>query len=573
MNLEEPVGGPFALPPCKPASPPIDLKNGDPTMYRSLQASRSVHLLLTILLAAALFGTAACGPANDEPGPVIPEEATDVPYSIALETFGIDGYPGLHSFAIAGNADQVVLLAGRTNGLHGFAPSRQAAEFPSFPEEYANNVVYVLDLVQKSLLGSAKIDDLPAPYVQQLKASNTEYLLQDGFLYIVGGYGEQPPSSAEPGGGLITLPFLTAIDFDALVTTITSGGALDATFAAAHMANFQHPALAITGGDIQPLGDLFLLLYGHRFDGEYSLGGGQAFQEYSNSVRVFAVSASNGGGSVTLSVDYKGSDPTITSGMDPDNPFHRRDLPIKLAQAADGSPRIGVYGGVFKGGRMEGYVNPIYVTADSSATLGIAVNVDTTASQLLSQYDCPALQLYSASRSSMYSTFFGGMSYYYWDAANQCLKHDTVDLNKFVDGLPFIDSVSTLRVDTTGTQQFLHTGASFAPAGGIPQCAGENTDGTPVTVDAPYLGSESKFVPVAGLPQHNGVLQLDQLSGPTVIGYLIGGIASNSPYGSNPNDGVTCASNRVYQVTLDPATATSTIEPQLCPELADGAEG
>ncbi len=543
-------------------------------MKRLFASSFLNALLLTCIVLAS-----ACGGGTDTPHDgaqtylVEPEAASgDVPYTLALATSAIDGYPGLHSFAFAGTADKVVLLAGRTNGLHGFAPSRQAATHPSFPEAYANDTVYVLDLTTNTLLGSAKVNGLPAPYVQQFKASNTQYLLDGDFLYIIGGYGEQPPTATSAGGGLLTLPYITAVDFDALVTTVTSGGTLDASFASAHMANFQHPALAITGGDLQVLDGRFLLIYGHQFDGEYSLGGGQAFQEYSNSVRVFTVSASTTGSSVNLDVDYQGSDPTVTSGMDPDNPFHRRDLTVKPAQAPDGSPRIGVYGGVFKGGRMEGYVHPIYITSDSSQPLGIATPTeDTSATQLLSQYDCATIQVYSASRSAMYSTFFGGMSYYDWDATASCLKHDTLDLNNFVDGLPFINSVSTLRVTSADTKQFLDSNLTFAPTGGIPQCQGVNPDGSPVTVEAPYLGSESKFVPITGLPMRNGVLQLDQLSERTVIGYLVGGIASNMPYGSNPNEGVTCASNLVYMVSIDPTTASQTVEPTLCPTPSDEA--
>jgi hypothetical protein len=508
--------------------------------------------IATLLLLCALIlgpGLIAAQPAPS---------TADVPYSLDLQAFTIPGYPGLHSFAMAGSPGQLVLLGGRANGLHGFAPSAEAAQAPSFPRQYANDTVYVLDLVNKKVLGQAKVTGLPKPYVNQFLATNLQYLLEDGFLYIIGGYGPDPTT-----GTLVTLPYLTAVDFNALVKTVTTGGALDAAFAQANMASFQHPALAITGGDAEVQGGSVLLLYGHMFNGEYtSNGGGQVQQEYSNSIRVFSIQASRGPGGVQLQASYTGSYPTVTSGMDPDNPFHRRDLTVKPALDPTGTPRIGVYGGVFKGGKMQGYVTPLYVKPGNN--VGLAVDEDKTASQLLSQYDCATLQIYSKSKGAMYSTFFGGISQFYWDPSCNCLKGDAVNLStRPSDGLPFISSVSTFRVTSTGSSQFLHQGAAFPPAGAAPACPG--TSGG--TVTAQYLGAETKFVPATGLPSTNEVILLDNLNGKSVLGYLIGGIAAWCPPVNGqavPNcyasgQGTTCASNQIYQVTLDPATATPTV--------------
>jgi hypothetical protein len=487
-----------------------------------------------------------------------PSAAADVPYSLDLQAFTIAGFPGLHSFALAGGPSQVVLLGGRTNGLHGFAPSAEAAQAPSFPRQYANDTVYVLDLVNRKLLGQAKVTGLPKPYLNQFQATNLQYLLQAGFLYIVGGYGPDPAT-----GAMVTLPYLTAVDFDALVKTVTTGGALDAAFAQAHMASFQHPALAITGGDLEDQGGAVLLLYGHLFDGEYSSdGGGQVRQEYSNSIRVFSIQASRGTSGVQLQASSTGSYPNVTSGMDPDNPFHRRDLTVKPALDPTGAPRIGVYGGVFKGGKMQGYLSPLYVTPGGN--VGLNVTEDTSAAQLLSQYDCATLQLYSKSKGAMYSTFLGGISQFYWDPACNCLKGDAVNLStRPIDGLPFIASVSTFRVTSAASAQFLHQGAAFPPAAAAPTCPGTNGG----TVTAQYLGAETKFVPTAGLPSTHDVILLDNLSGKTVLGYLIGGIAAWCPPVNGqtvPNcyasgQGTTCASSQIYQVTLDPGTATPTV--------------
>jgi hypothetical protein len=171
----------------------------------------------------------------------------------------------------------------------------------------------------------------------------------------------------------------------------------------------------------------------------------------------------------------------------------------------------------------------------------------------------------------MYTTLFGGISQYYWDPACSCLRRDAVDLNvpgKPVDGLPFVSSVSTFRVDGAGSAQFLHTADRFPPAGGAPTCPAAS--GGPVPAN--FLGAESKFIPATGVPAFpNGVLQLDAIAQKTVLGYLVGGIAASCPpggddalrcYASGAPPAGSCASSLLYQVTIDPTVPTATVRLQ-----------
>src|SRR5205807_160541 len=66
------------------------------------------------------------------------------------------------------------------------------------------------------------------------------------------------------------------------------------------------------------------------------------------------------------------------------------------------------------------------------------------------------------------------------------------------------------------------------------------------------FGTEAAFFASPGLPSYpNGVVKLDQLQGPTTLGYIYGGIFSKLPNTTNPRTQTT-ASNLVFKVTLVP---------------------
>lgn len=520
--------------------------------------------LFACLLLAAAAGCTTQPPAansNGAPAPqgTPPATAAAVPYSLALEGFQIDGFPGLHSSVVAGTPDKLILIGGRRNGLHGFPNGHTAQSSPSFPKTEANDTVYALDLVNRRLLGSASVASLPAKVASQFKATNTQYETHNGWLYVIGGYGPDPKT-----GTLATLGYVTAVNLDALTSAVVNRQPLDAAFAAANVVQFDHPALAITGGDLGLLPDPsgatnFVLVFGQKFDGEYTTGGGLTNQIYSDGIRVFQFAYAAGGAKPTaVNFIAAASYPPPGQQLDPENPYHRRDFTMQPSVDAAGKARLAVYGGVFKGGRFEGFLNPVFIGAGTSPAVTLTPN--TATSQLLSQYDTATIQLYDdrGGAGVVYTTFFGGISQYYWDDASQSLKRDAVNLNVTppVDGLPFVSSVSTLKTPTAsdaGTQ-YLHTGQSFPPAANAPPLA---CSGTP----APYAGTETRFVPAPGVPQAvAGVIRLSQISSPSVVGYMVGGIAATGRYAAP-----TCASNVFYQVTLNPSQPTATVQLQLPP--------
>jgi hypothetical protein len=472
-----------------------------------------------------------------------------VPYSITLQGFSIAGFPGVHSAVVAGTPDQLVVLGGRRNGLHGFPAGKTAAAGPSFPQTEANDTVYVLDLVHQKLLGSAAVSSLPVKIGNHLKSTNVQYQLLNGWLYLMGGYGPDPQL-----GTLTTLDFATVIDFAALVSTITANQPLDAAFAAADVIQFEHPALALTGGDLDLLPDPsgatdFVLAFGQNYNGQYTVGGGLVQQIYADGVRIFRFTYPTGSAKPSQ-ITFVAAIPDPTRGqMTAENPFHRRDYTLRASLDSSGNRRLAAYGGVFKGGRIEGFLNPVFVSpGPRKDTVTLTPNGTI---QALSQYDTAAIQLFDGTAKIMYTTFFGGISQYSWDAATNSLKHDALDLANGVDGLPFINSVSTLAMPTatdTGNQ-YLHVGQTFPPYGAIPNCSG---------TAAPYGGAEAAFVIAAGTPTATaGVLQLNGITSTSVIGYFLGGIAASDPYPSAK--GTSCASNTIYTVTLNPSQPTNTV--------------
>jgi hypothetical protein len=67
-----------------------------------------------------------------------------------------------------------------------------------------------------------------------------------------------------------------------------------------------------------------------------------------------------------------------------------------------------------------------------------------------------------------------------------------------------------------------------------------------------FYGAESGFFAALGLPTYaNGVIQLDKLTGPTVLGYMYGGIYSQLPE-THVETSQTLDSNQVFQIVLTP---------------------
>ncbi|WP_257462040.1 Kelch repeat-containing protein [Archangium lipolyticum] len=462
-----------------------------------------------------------------------------VPYSLAFTGHLLEGFTGVHSAAYAVHEGKLVVIGGRANGMHNFPlNSQQVKTRPAFPPSQANASVWVIDLAAGKVLGSKSTDALPAKIRTQWRATNPQSLVLNGHFIIAGGYGQNPA-----GTSMVTQAYATSVGLDALIQAVLDPQAkLDTAWASQNVGIADNLALQVTGGELVSLGGLQLLVFGHTFNGEYTSSGSLATQTYTESVRMFRFTPGSQNGKATLAVQFLGQTPNVPSGQqDPEGPYHRRDLTVGPTRTGTGDLRITAYSGVFKGGRMEGYLNPVYISPDTTDG-GITLDVDTSAEQLLNHYACPAIPIFDAASRTMYTTLVGGISYYSWDGTG--LKHDPGNLPGGVDGLPFINSVSTLRVSYADgqrrTQQYLHPELTFPPADAQPRCGS-----TPATLG----GTGGIFIPddALGAAVRNGVLDYGGLPASGRIGWVFGGIAATASYGAQ---GPSCASNMLYEVTL-----------------------
>jgi hypothetical protein len=193
---------------------------------------------------------------------------------------------------------------------------------------------------------------------------------------------------------------------------------------------------------------------------------------------------------------------------------------------------------VFKAGQVAGHTTPIdLLFGDSVASASATLNA--TFHQGLSHYDCAQVTVFDSVSKSSFTTLFGGISQYHYDAAQQALVLDQVDLARGVDGLPFIDTVSTIERAADGTY------SQFIQPVPLPALLG---------TDAQFLLSSTLS---AGQVSENGVIRLAGLGGSTLVGHVLGGIEAFGPYsGLVAKLPSTQASGRLFEVRVTPGPAS-----------------
>ncbi|MBK8552514.1 MAG: T9SS type A sorting domain-containing protein [Ignavibacteria bacterium] len=387
------------------------------------------------------------------------------PYSIELERIYIPGAPSIHSFSFAESNGKWLFVGGRTNGLHGFNPG------DAFPKQYSNKNIFVVDPNTNQTFSKNIFVDCSYPLVDPLRSTNMQYVQDGNKLYITGGYGYDSASN-----GLITFPTLTVIDVSEIIQAIMTGSSI-----APYIRQLTDSRMQVCGGEMMKLGDYFYLVGGHKFMGTYSQTTND--QVYTNKIQKFKIT--DNGVSISIT-DYSSSTDTVQ--------YHRRDMNLVPAIRPDGvNPYLTLYGGVFIHGTNLPFLNPIYIDGNS-------VVVDNSFDQKMSQYTCSYLSAFDNGNGSMHTTFFGGMSLYYYNEITQMQEYDSL--------VPFINDITTLT-----------------------KYSGGNSDEKISQTKMPtLLGTNAKFILNGSVPQFNNkVIKLNELTARTYAGIIYGGIRAVLP--------------------------------------------
>ena len=420
--------------------------------------------------------------------------------NVVLQEITIPNMPGLQSFAWGQHNGEWLLIGGRTDGLHRRQP------FAAFLAEDNNTVAYVVDPAIPQVW-SSPMSSLPAAVFQQLQSTNMEFEQVGNTLYIIGGYG-----FAALANDHITHPRLTAVNVPGAINAIKNGQPI-----APHIRSLQDERMAVTGGYLGKLGDVFHLVGGQRFIGRYNPQGpdfGPGFiQEYTNAIRRFRIADD---GTDLAIVDF-------TEVVDTAE-LHRRDYNMAAQIFPDGTLGYTAFSGVFQYVADLPWLNPVDITADS-------YTVVPDFEQLLNQYHGAHMPVYSTDDNRMSTVFFGGIGRYYFNA-NGDLVDDTA--------VPFVNTISMVVREADGSME------EYA-IGEMPS----------------LLGAGAEFIHNADIPQlFDAIVDLDALSGDTVVaGHIVGGIESSARNIFFINTGTQSdATTRIFRVLLVQDVSTGTTD-------------
>ncbi|MCW5899713.1 MAG: T9SS type A sorting domain-containing protein [Flavobacteriales bacterium] len=424
---------------------------------------------------------------------------------VVLQEITIPNMPGLQSFAWGQHNGEWLLIGGRTDGLHRRQP------FAAFLAEDNNTVAYVVDPVLQQVW-STPMSSLPAAVYQQLQSTNMEYEQVGNTLYIIGGYG-----FAALANDHITHPRLTAVDVSEAINAIKNGQEI-----APHFRSITDQRMAVTGGYLGTVGDLFHLVGGQRFIGRYNPQGpdfGPGFiQEYTNAIRRFRIADDGANLAIT---DFTEVVDTLE--------LHRRDYNLVAQIFPDGTPGYTAFSGVFQYEADIPWLNTVDITADAYTAVP-------DFEQLLNQYHGGHMPVYSTNENRMGTVFFGGIGRYYFNANGQLVD----DVN-----VPFVNTISMVVREGDGSMEEFAIGEMPA-----------------------LMGAGAEFIHNPDIPLiSDAIVDLDALVGDTVLaGHIVGGIESSARNIFFVNTGTQSdATARVFRVllvqdvttSLDDAEATS----------------
>lgn len=390
------------------------------------------------------------------------------PFKIILEPVIPEGFAGLQSYAWAKSGNKVLLVGGRTDGLHRRQP------FASFNKKYNNTDLIVID-IQTEKVWKKPVTGFPAPLAEQLQSTNMEFFQQQNELIIIGGYGYSERKRVH-----FTHPAILKINVKEVIEGIINNKDITSL-----INQLIDERMAVTGGRLNKLGDTFNLIGGQRFDGRYNPHGpdhGPGFsQQYSNQIRKFNIEEIEGKLNI---INYT----AVTDSL----LLHRRDYNLVPQLDAAGKEILTIYSGVFQ------YEKDIPYTTLVDININGYSEVENF-NQRFSHYHSATLPAYDKNKKTLYTIFFGGIAQNYIDQSGT-IKTD--------NDVPFVKHISVVERNANGIKEYL-----------LP----EELSG--------YFGAAAEFIPAdEKLYSSNGILQLGKTGDKKIlVGYIIGGIDSRAP--------------------------------------------
>ena len=131
---------------------------------------------------------------------------------VRFDTLGVQGLPGLHSFAAAQYDGKWLLIGGRKDGMH--------PKNGGFQASAANQHLYVVEPATWQVW-QRPLAELPDTLRAQLRSTNMAFFQQGETLLFVGGYGYSDSLQDHR-----TYPYLTLVDVPSVMGAVMSGGSL-----------------------------------------------------------------------------------------------------------------------------------------------------------------------------------------------------------------------------------------------------------------------------------------------------------------------------------------------------------
>ncbi|HPG11998.1 MAG TPA: hypothetical protein PLU37_10730 [Chitinophagaceae bacterium] len=388
-------------------------------------------------------------------------------FTIELVPVLVEGFDGLQSYAWASSNEFVLLVGGRKDGLH------QRHPFSAFARQGNNTELTVIDIKNKKAY-TRSVLSLQSSIAEQLQSTNMQFYQQGNELILIGGYGY-----AESKKTHITHPAIIVIKVKEIINAILNDKSISE-----YILQLEDERMAVTGGRLNKLNNVFYLAGGQRFNGRYNPHGpdhGPGFsQQYTNQIRKFTLSTTSGKISIN---NYNAITDSVL--------LHRRDYNLLPQFNKDGNEILAIFSGVFQYEKDVPYTTIIDISQND-------VRKVEGFNQQFNHYHTAALSLYDRSNKANYAVFFGGIAQSYKDTAGNIVKDENV---------PFTKSISVVQRTGQEIKEFLY----------------------PKEMPG-YLGAAAEFIPAnKKYYAENGILQLDKISKePVVAGYIIGGIESKN---------------------------------------------